>query len=146
MENIDIKSKNIRISSLVAGILCLIMGILNILRNINFFSDSLRFVAKDFIGGGMIFLVGCIFIYGYIQMKKENLDGFSFILVATLFVLILFVLYILILGVNLVEYYIIGNEDYSNWEDSIRLELFLCPLIVLIVLPHILKNKKFIQR
>lgn len=100
----------------LAGVLYLLSGLLHIAGGLGIYtglSDTL-FVSGDISGGFCLMVIGAVFIAGLREMLKGINAGVSFVYVGILMSLLFMGVYLLIMGGNLLDSYIVP-EDYEGW-------------------------------
>nr|WP_321497780.1 hypothetical protein [uncultured Methanolobus sp.] len=73
------------------------------------------FVPADLIGSFVLLLIGTVFIYGVLEMRSGVYEGISYAYVGILLALIFAFIYLLVCTGNLLETYLLMNEDFAGW-------------------------------
>lgn len=129
----DIKGENVQVKtdtripvvfSLVSGSLYIFLGLLQLLAGINriFIGPDILipladmlFVPADIIGSFVLILIGTVFIYGVIEMRSGIYEGVSYAYVGILLSLIFAIIYLFVSTGNMLEAYLLRNEDFADW-------------------------------
>ena len=84
-------------------------------------------VPAEPMGAVVLTVFGLVFLSGYHELNDGVEDGVAHVYVGVLISLIFGVLYLLVLGADAMEAWLIGNEDYSDWSlmDGLRPEIYL---------------------
>ncbi len=91
------------------------------------------FVPADIIGAFVLLLIGTVFIYGVMEMRSGIYEGVSYAYVGILIALIFAGIYILVSTGNMLEAYLLKNEEFLGWTPLSDLR----PGIYLAILPLI---------
>jgi hypothetical protein len=121
----------------LAGVLYASFGLLNILEGFGIdtgMAGSL-FIPGDILGGFCLVVIGAVFLNGLREMLKGINAGVSFVYVGILMSLIFAAVYLLIMGGNLLDSYIVP-DDYEGWSvmESFRPGIYLGLLSLLGIL------------
>lgn len=92
---------------------------------------DLLFIPADIIGAFVLLLIGTVFIYGVMEMHSGIFEGISYAYVGILISLIFAAIYMLVSTGNMLEAYLLKNEDFIGW----TLASDLRPGIYLAILP-----------
>ncbi|WP_094227678.1 hypothetical protein [Methanolobus psychrotolerans] len=92
---------------------------------------NLLFIPADIIGAFVLLLIGTVFIYGVIEMHSGIFEGISYAYVGILISLIFAAIYMLVSTGNMLEAYLLKNEDFIGWTPASDLR----PGIYLAILP-----------
>ncbi|MDG6243533.1 MAG: hypothetical protein QCH31_03960 [Methanolobus sp.] len=129
----DIKGENVEAQadtripvafSVVSGSLYVLLGLLQLLAGMNriFIGPDilvpladLLLVPADIIGSFVLILIGTVFIYGVIEMRSGIYEGVSYAYVGILLSLIFAIIYLFVSTGNMLEAYILRNEDFAEW-------------------------------
>ncbi|TQD25415.1 hypothetical protein [Methanolobus vulcani] len=112
------------IFSLICGFLYVILGLLQmvagagrILIGTDFVMplSGILFVPADVIGSFVLLLIGTVFLYGVMEMRSGTYEGISYAYVGILLALIFAVIYLLVSTGNMLEAYLLGNEEFADW-------------------------------
>jgi hypothetical protein len=110
--------------SLVCGSLYIILGLLQLAAGtgrVLIGSDfsiplaNVLFVPADLIGSFVLLLIGTVFIYGVLEMRSGVYEGISYAYVGILLALIFAFIYLLVCTGNLLETYLLMNEEFAGW-------------------------------
>ncbi|WP_319506023.1 hypothetical protein [uncultured Methanolobus sp.] len=112
----------------LAGVLYTFFGIIHIIGGIGIssgFADML-FTSGDILGGFCLVVIGAVFLYGTKELLQGINAGVSFIYVGVLMSFVFMAAYLLIMGGNLLDSFIIP-EDYEGWNvmESFRPGIYL---------------------
>jgi hypothetical protein len=121
----------------LTGVLYASFGLLNILEGFGIdtgMAGSL-FIPGDILGGFCLVVIGAVFLNGLREMLKGINAGVSFVYVGILMSLIFAAVYLLIMGGNLLDSYIVP-DDYEGWSvmESFRPGIYLGLLSLLGIL------------
>jgi hypothetical protein len=121
----------------LTGVLYASFGLLNILEGFGIdtgMAGSL-FIPGDILGGFCLVVIGAVFLNGLREMLKGVNAGVSFVYVGILMSLIFAAVYLLIMGGNLLDSYIVP-DDYEGWSvmESFRPGIYLGLLSLLGIL------------
>jgi hypothetical protein len=102
--------------ALLAGVLYSVFGILHIAEglSINTGIAEVLFISGDILGGACLVIIGTVFLYGSREMAKGVNAGVSFVYVGILLSLVFMAVYILTMGGNLLDSFIVP-DDYEGW-------------------------------
>jgi len=116
------------IFGLVAGSAYVLFGVLQALVCIGVV--ALPFVPGEPVGVLVLLVLGAVFLSGYRELREGTDEGVAHIHVGLLLSLLFGVLYLLILGADALEAYLLGSEDFEGWTplDGMRAELYLALL------------------
>ena len=112
------------IFSIICGLLYVVMGLLQLAAGtgkIIFGSEfsmpfiNALFVPADLIGSFVLLLIGTVFIYGVLEMRSGVYEGISYAYVGILLALIFAFIYSLVCTGNLLETYLLMNEEFAGW-------------------------------
>lgn len=112
------------IFSVICGLLYIVMGLLQLAAGtgkIIFGSEfsmpfsNVLFVPADLIGSFVLLLIGTVFIYGVLEMRSGVYEGISYAYVGILLALIFAFIYLLVCTGNLLETYLLMNEEFAGW-------------------------------
>ena len=108
------------------------------------------------VGVLVLLILGAVFLSGYRELGEGVEEGVAHIHVGILLSLIFGLLYLLILGADALEAYVIKNEDFADWTliEGLRPELYLALLSLVglykwrdeLSLGEILQSAKMEQR
>ncbi len=147
-ENVSDKpdTRSAMIFSIITGSLYILLGLLQLSSGLGRilmgpdthipFTDVL-FIPADTIGAFVLLLIGTVFIYGVMEMRQGVYEGVSYAYVGILIALIFAVIYTLVSTGNMLETYILKNEDYIGWTPLSDLR----PGIYLAILPLLAFSK-----
>ncbi|WP_342304424.1 hypothetical protein [Methanolobus sp. ZRKC5] len=117
-------TRSAMIFSMITGSLYIILGLLQLSAGLGRilmgpnthipFTDVL-FIPADTIGAFVLLLIGTVFIYGVMEMRQGVYEGVSYAYVGVLIALIFATIYMLVSTGNMLEAYVIKNEDYIGW-------------------------------
>ncbi|WMW25585.1 hypothetical protein RE474_02355 [Methanolobus sediminis] len=138
--------------SVICGSLYIILGLLQMAAGTgkmvmgNGFSMPLAdilFVPADIIGSFVLLLIGTVFIYGVMEMRSGTYEGISYAYVGILLALIFALIYLLVCTGNLLETYLLKNEEFAGWTPLSDMR----PGIYLAILPLVayIKWKDFLE-
>ncbi|WP_094226860.1 hypothetical protein [Methanolobus psychrotolerans] len=104
----------------LAGVLYTILGMYHIAEGIGIdigiyegMAGSL-FIPGDILGGFCLVVTGGVFLYGFKEMMQGINAGVSFLYVGILMSLLFMMVYLLIMGGNLLDSFIVP-QDYEGW-------------------------------
>ena len=88
---------------------------------------QMLFIPPDTIGGLVLILIGCVFIYGFVEIRSGKEEGIAYVYVGLLLSLIFAGIYVLASFGNILEAYLLRNEAFAEWSflDDIRPEIYL---------------------
>ena len=122
MANIGKKTMTRSISSryfygILAGTIFTLFGIIQCILFFDISSDisSLLFIPKDIIGGFILILIGIIFLTGSYQIRLGANEGVAFIYMGILLSLFFLFVYLLIILANMIEAYVLLNDEFIDW-------------------------------
>ncbi|WP_407355828.1 hypothetical protein [Methanolobus sp. WCC5] len=110
--------------SAVTGSLYIVLGLLQLAAGLKrlFTGPDIRvpladslFVPADIIGSFALLLIGTVFIYGVFEMRSGIYEGVSYAYVGILLSLIFAIIYLLVSTGNMLEAYLLRNEDFVDW-------------------------------
>ncbi|MDY0387333.1 MAG: hypothetical protein RBT65_09455 [Methanolobus sp.] len=136
----------IMVFSIICGSLYIILGLLQLLSGASKIligpdaSVPLTgplFVPADIIGSFVLLLIGTVFIYGVMEMRGGISEGISYAYVGILLSFIFAAIYILVSTGNMLEAYLLKNEDFADWTPLSDLR----PAIYLAILPLLALSK-----
>ena len=109
----------------VAGTLYILFGILQAIAATGL--AEIPLVPGNAIGVFVLFVIGIVFLFGYKELKEGIPDGIAYLFVGILLSLIFGILYLLVMGADVLSAYILKSEDFENWTllDDVRPELYL---------------------
>ncbi|TGC11076.1 hypothetical protein [Methanolobus halotolerans] len=112
----------------LAGVLYVISGTLHIVEGLGADTGfaALLFVQADILGGFCLAVIGMVFLYGLLEMRRGIKAGMSFAYVGILLSIIFMAVYLLIMGGNLLDSFIVPG-DYEGWNimESLRPGIYL---------------------
>ena len=116
------------IFGLVAGSAYMLFGVLQALVCVGVV--EIPFVPAEPVGVFVLLILGAVFLSGYRELREGTDEGVAHVHVGLLLSLLFAVLYLLILGADALEAYLLKNEDFAGWtpSDGIRPELYLALL------------------
>ncbi|WP_340820765.1 hypothetical protein [Methanolobus sp. WCC4] len=76
---------------------------------------GILFVPADIIGAFVLLLIGTVFIYGVMEMRSGIYEGVSYAYVGILIALIFAAIYMLVSTGNMLEAYLLKNEEFVDW-------------------------------
>lgn len=76
---------------------------------------QIPYAVADPFAGFVLIIIGCMMLYSSKGLLNEEIDGFSFAVVSSIFSAVLFILYLLIMFANFTEAHILLNDDYKDW-------------------------------
>ena len=116
------------IFGLVAGLAYTLFGILQALVCVGVV--EFPFVPGEPVGVLVLMILGAVFLSGYRELREGTDEGVAHIHVGLLLSLLFGVLYLLILGADALETYLLKSEDFAGWtpRDGMRPELYLALL------------------
>ncbi|MEZ5335806.1 MAG: hypothetical protein R2741_11510 [Methanolobus sp.] len=126
--------------SVITGFLYIILGLLQLSAglgkvlvepDLHIPLTTLLFIPADIIGAFVLLLIGTVFIYGVMEMRSGIYEGVSYTFVGILIALIFAAIYMLVSTGNMLEAYLLQNEDFIDWTPLSDLR----PGIYLAVLP-----------
>jgi len=111
------RNKAVAIFSLILSILYFFFGSLEITFWLGFDVTYLSPVTiySDALAGFTLIVTSLIFAAGFINLWRNDVKGYSYVLVGLLIASILGILQVLILIANWAERYVLLNEDFINW-------------------------------
>ncbi|MBN2109522.1 MAG: hypothetical protein JW705_00330 [Methanosarcinaceae archaeon] len=88
---------------------------------------GMLFIPADAIAGLVLILIGCVFIYGFEEIRSGKYEGIAYVYVGILLSLIFAGIYVLSGFGNTLEVYLLKNETFTDWSitDDIRPEIYL---------------------
>lgn len=94
---------------------------------------DILFIPPDIIAGIILILIGSVFLYGASEIRSGVREGIAYIYVGILLSLIFAGIYVLAATGDLLEAYLLKNEDYIGWSvlDALRPEIYLGVLSLL---------------
>ncbi|MEZ5334793.1 MAG: hypothetical protein R2741_05945 [Methanolobus sp.] len=100
----------------LAGVLYLSAGLLNMIEGLGIDTGmaGLLFIPGDILGGFCLLVIGAVFLTGLKEMLQGINAGVSFVYVGILMSLVFMIVYLLIMGGNLLDSFIVP-EDYEGW-------------------------------
>ncbi|MDK2826592.1 MAG: hypothetical protein PWQ63_1010 [Methanolobus sp.] len=100
----------------LAGVLYVFFGLLHIVEGLGIDTGmaGLLFVPGDILGGFCLMVIGAVFLNGLREMHQGINAGVSFVYVGILMSLIFAAVYLLIMGGNLLDSFIVP-DDYEGW-------------------------------
>lgn len=126
--------------SLIAGLLYILLGLLQLFSGLEkvFPAAAMQlplteilFVPADIIGALVMLLIGTVFMYGVMEMRAGIYEGVSYTFVGILLSLIFALIYLLVSTGNMLEAYLLNNEEFIGWTPLSDLR----PAIYLAILP-----------
>ncbi|MGQ4834456.1 MAG: hypothetical protein ACP6IS_11260 [Candidatus Asgardarchaeia archaeon] len=133
------KNQGVAIFSLALGILYLYFGVLEIVYwigiNVTFLSPVTLY--SDAFAGFTLVITSLVFMTGAVKLWKNEITGYSYILVGLLLASVLGILQTLILAANWTERYLLANEDFAEWAwtDDFRASIPLWIISLSLVIP-----------
>jgi len=114
--------------ALTVGGIYIFMGILQAIASTGVVDIFL--VPGNVIGVMVLFVIGGIFLSGYKELDEGIAEGISFIYVGILISILFGIIYLLVMGADALEAYLIRSEDFEGWTplDDMRPELYLAVL------------------
>ncbi|MDW7731428.1 MAG: hypothetical protein SCH66_03240 [Methanolobus sp.] len=111
----DYGSKEMTFAALT-GVMYTIFGIFQIGEGlgINTGMSDVLFIPGDILGGLSLVILGAVFLYGLKEMLQGINAGVSFVYVGILMSLVFMVVYLLVMGGNMLDSLIVP-EDYEGW-------------------------------
>lgn len=112
------------IFSIITGTLYIFLGLLQLSSGIGRILlgpdvqiplTNILFIPADIIGAFVLLLIGTVFIYGVMEMHNGIYEGVSYAYVGILIALIFASIYILVSTGNMLEAYLLKNEDFIDW-------------------------------
>ena len=81
------------------------------------FIESIKtiIIPPSIFDGVVIALVGTIWLFGYHANKREDESAEAYLIVGTIIALIFSILFISIMLANGVEFFVLHNEDFADW-------------------------------
>ncbi|WP_321429529.1 hypothetical protein [uncultured Methanolobus sp.] len=126
-----------KVFAALTGVLYASFGLLNILQGfgIDTGMPGSLFIPGDILGGFCLVIIGAVFLNGLREMLKGINAGVSFVYVGILMSLIFAAVYLLIMGGNLLDSFIVP-DDYEGWSvmESFRPGIYLGILSLLGIL------------
>lgn len=106
--------------SLAAGILYVVLGLLEILAGLGAIGGGLSSIniTGGILDGAMLIVAGAVFIVGAKRMMSGDSEGESFLSVGIMLSLLFAAVYVLLFAGDLLMAYGIGSEDYLGWEPT----------------------------
>jgi hypothetical protein len=100
----------------LAGVLYAFFGLLHIVEGLGIDTGmaGLLFIPGDILGGFCLMVIGAVFFNGLREMLHGINAGVSFVYVGILMSLIFAAVYLLIMGGNLLDSFIVP-DDYEGW-------------------------------
>lgn len=100
----------------LAGVLYVFFGLLHITEGLGIDTgmSGLLFIPGDILGGFCLMVIGAVFFNGLREMLQGINAGVSFLYVGILMSLIFMAVYLLIMGGNLLDSFIVP-DDYEGW-------------------------------
>nr|WP_321496685.1 hypothetical protein [uncultured Methanolobus sp.] len=100
----------------LAGVLYAFFGLLHIVEGLGIDTGmaGLLFIPGDILGGFCLLVIGAVFLNGLREMLQGINAGVSFVYVGILMSLIFAAVYLLIMGGNLLDSFIVP-DDYEGW-------------------------------
>ncbi|WP_135606462.1 hypothetical protein [Methanococcoides sp. NM1] len=120
---------NKMIFAMVAGILYVVFGILKMLEGFGIetgLAGSLL-IPGDFFGGFCFVVIGAVFLYAGKELSAGVHMGVSYVYVGILMSLVFMAVYLLVMGSDILMFYVVKSEDYEGWRiiDSMRPGIYL---------------------
>lgn len=112
------------IFSVIAGCLYIALGLLQLVAgfgkvliepDLQVPLTGILFVPADIIGAFVLLLIGTVFIYGVMEMRAGIYEGVSYTFVGILIALIFAAIYMLVSTGNMLEAYLLKNEEFATW-------------------------------
>jgi hypothetical protein len=84
-------------------------------------------IPHDILSGLILILLGTVFVYGFMELHSEIDEGIAYVYVGILLALIFAGIYVLVTTGNILEAYLLKNEDFIGWTplDDLRPEIYL---------------------
>ena len=100
----------------LAGVLYAFFGLMHIAEGLGIDTGmaGLLFIPGDILGGFCLLVIGAVFLNGLREMLQGINAGVSFVYVGILMSLIFAAVYLLIMGGNLLDSFIVP-DDYEGW-------------------------------
>lgn len=76
---------------------------------------NVLFIPADIIGSFVLLLIGCVFIYGVMELRSGTYEGISYAYVGILLAFIFAFIYLLVCTGNMLETYLLMNEEFAGW-------------------------------
>jgi hypothetical protein len=112
----------------LAGVLYAFFGLLHIVEGLGIDTGmaGLLFIPGDILGGFCLLVIGAVFLNGLREMLQGINAGVSFVYVGILMSLIFMAVYLLIMGGNLLDSFLVP-DDYEGWSvmESFRPGIYL---------------------
>ncbi len=85
------------------------------------------YIPHDILSGLILILLGTVFIYGFMELCQGIEEGIAYVYVGTLLAMIFAGIYLLVTTGNILEAYLLKNEDFIGWTplDDLRPEIYL---------------------
>ncbi|SFM45297.1 hypothetical protein [Methanolobus profundi] len=102
--------------SALAGVLYALFGLVHIIEGLGIDTglSGMLFIPGDILGGFCLVVIGAVFLIGFKEMLQGLNAGVSFVYVGILMSLIFMAVYLLIMGGNLLDSFIVP-DDYEGW-------------------------------
>ena len=100
----------------LGGVLYVLFGLLHIVEGLGIDTGmaGFLFIPGDILGGFCLIVIGAVFLKGLKEMLQGINAGVSFLYVGILMSLIFMAVYLLIMGGNLLDSFIVP-DDYEGW-------------------------------
>jgi hypothetical protein len=84
-------------------------------------------IPHDILSGLILILLGTVFVYGFMELRTGIDEGIAYVYVGILLALIFAGIYVLVTTGNILEAYLLKNEDFVGWTllDDLRPEIYL---------------------
>jgi len=119
----------------IVGSLYVLFGLIQLLVGLGYGSGwtDAMFIPADLVGGLILILIGTVFLYGFRELNAGLDGGVAYIYVGLMLALVFTTLYLLMMGADALEAYVIQSEDFLGWTPLDDMN----PIIYLGVLPLI---------
>ena len=110
---------------LAVGALYVFFGILQAIASTGI--ADIPLVRGNAVGVLVLAVLGAVFLFGYSELKDGIPEGIASIHVGIMLSLVFGVIYLLVMGADASEAYLIQSEDFKDWTfvDDVRPELYL---------------------
>ena len=103
--------------ALLAGILYAITGLIQIVAGFGLeigLTDAL-FIPADIFGGFILLVIGSVFLFGVKELNEGLNEGVAYVYVGIILALVFAGIYVLVIGANALEAYVILSDDFEGW-------------------------------
>lgn len=106
-----------KIFGLMAGVVYVIFGAIQAVVGLGYNAGWIKaiFVPPDIVGGLILVLIGAVFLYGFKELNAGVNEGVAYIYVGILLALVFTAIYLLIMGADALEEYVIKGEGFEDW-------------------------------